>query len=67
MVIERILPEHVPRILSDKPLMEHFLRVLLDKPVTLSDWPSEASCSDFSAVPDLCASVCMSTCSAQSL
>ena len=27
MVIERILPEHVPRILSDKPLMEHFLRV----------------------------------------
>ena len=55
MVIERILPEHVPRILSDKPLMEHFLRVLLDGPVTLSDWPSEASCSDFSAGPDLCA------------
>ena len=55
MVIERILPEHVPRILSDKPIMEHFLRVLLDKPVTLSDWPSEASCSDFSAGPDLCA------------
>ena len=55
MIVERIRPEHIPRIVSNKPIMEHFLRVLLDKPVTLSDWPSEASCSDFSAGPDLCA------------
>ena len=55
MIVERIRPEHIPRIVSNKPIMEHFLRVLLDKPVTLSDWPSEASCCDFSAGPDLCA------------
>ena len=55
MIVERIRPEHIPRIVSNKPIMEHFLRVLLDEPVTLSDWPSEASCSDFSAGPDLCA------------
>lgn len=55
MIAERISPEHIPHILSNKPIMEHFLRVLLDEPVTLSDWPPEASCSEFSASPDLCA------------
>ena len=29
MVTDHILPEHIPRILSDKPILEHFLRVLL--------------------------------------
>ena len=55
MIAKHIHLEHLPRIVSNKPIMEHFLRVLLDEPVTLSDWPSEASCSDFSAGPDLCA------------
>ena len=55
MVTDHILPEHIPRILSDKPILEHFLRVLLGKPVTLTDWPSEAAWDDISAGSDLCA------------
>ena len=33
MIVDRIRPEHIPRIVSNKPIMEHFLRVLLDEPV----------------------------------
>lgn len=41
MIAERIRPEHIPRILSNKPLLEHFLSALLDKAVQLPCWPKE--------------------------
>ena len=41
MIAKHIHPEHIPRILSNKPLLEHFLGVLLDKTVELPCWPKE--------------------------
>ena len=41
MIAERIHLEHIPRILSNKPLLEHFLSALLDKAVQLPCWPKE--------------------------
>lgn len=35
MIAEHISLEHLPRILSNKPLLEHFLSALLDKTVQL--------------------------------
>ena len=39
MIAEHISLEHLPRILSNKPLLEHFLSALLDKTVQL--WNSQ--------------------------
>lgn len=39
MIAKHIHLEHIPRILSNKPLLEHFLSVLLDKTVQLPCWP----------------------------
>ena len=41
MIAERIHLEHIPRILSNKPILEHFLSALLDKAVQLPCWPKE--------------------------
>ena len=41
MIAERIHLEHIPRILSNKPILEHFLSALLDKTVQLPCWPKE--------------------------
>ena len=41
MIAEHISLEHLPRILSNKPLLEHFLSALLDKAVQLPCWPKE--------------------------
>ncbi len=41
MIAKHIHLEHLPRILSNKPLLEHFLSVLLDKTVELPCWPKE--------------------------
>ena len=41
MIAKHIHLEHLPRILSNKPLLEHFLSVLLDKTVQLPCWPKE--------------------------
>lgn len=44
MIAERIHLEHIPRILSNKPLLEHFLGALLDKKVQLPCWPDDTGC-----------------------
>ena len=41
MIAKHIHLEHLPRILSNKPLLEHFLSALLDKAVQLPCWPKE--------------------------
>ena len=41
MIAKHIHLEHLPRILSNKPLLEHFLSALLDKTVQLPCWPKE--------------------------
>ena len=41
MIAEHISLEHLPRILSNKPLLEHFLSALLDKTVQL--WKTRAT------------------------
>lgn len=53
MITSRILPEHIPRILSNKSILEGFLSKLLAKPVRLSRWPTEAAWDDTSPAPDL--------------
>ncbi len=74
MIAKHIHLEHLPRILSNKPLLEHFLSVLLDKTVELPCWPKEipwdfcypfAICS--SALEARCWSLSAQTCSTRNI
>lgn len=53
MATERIKLNHIPRILSNKPLLEYFLSVLQDKTVELPCWPKEVPWDSCYPFPDL--------------
>ena len=53
MATERIQLNHIPRILSNKPLLEYFLSVLQDQTVELPCWPKEVPWDSCYPFPDL--------------